>query len=213
MSPAFPIGAFSYSHGLETAIVDGRLTNATSVESWIAILLRHGSGWNDALLLAEAWRATIAGDMDAVADAAQLAAAMAQSHERHAETLNLGAAFLKAVAAGWPHERLASLAANSERIAYPVAVGAAAACHGIPLESTLAHFLNAIAGNLVSVAVRLVPLGQSDGLGIVSRIHPRLLALVGRASKATLDDLGSSAIQSDIASMRHETLYSRVFRS
>lgn len=213
MSPAFPVGAFSYSHGLETAIADGRLTDADAVADWIAILLEHGSAWNDALLLIEAWRATIAGDMDAVANAAQLAAAMAQSRERHAETVNLGAAFLKAVAAGWPHERLTTFAANNEPIAYPVAIGAAAACHGIALESTLAHFLNAFVGNLVSVAVRLVPLGQSDGLGIVARLQPRLLALAERASTATLDALGSAAIQSDIASMRHETLYSRVFRS
>lgn len=214
MSPAFPVGAFSYSHGLETAIADNRLANAATVADWIGLLLERGSGWNDAILLSEAWRAGAAMDAPRLRDLAELAEAMSPSRERRAETLDLGAAFLRSVEAGWPHDVMRGLVeAVGSRVAYPVAVGLAASTHRVPAVAALNHFLNAFAANLVSVAVRLVPLGQSDGLGIISRLQPRLLAVAERALTATLDELGSAAVQSDIASMRHETLYSRVFRS
>jgi urease accessory protein len=214
LSPAFPVGAFSYSHGLETAIADGRLPDAASLADWVGLLVERGSGWCDAVLLAEAWRAAGELNDNRLAAAADLAAAMAPSRERAMETLNLGAAFLKAVIAGWPRPALLrfndALAGES---AYPVAVGAAAAAHAIALPAVLAQFLNAFAANLISVAVRLVPLGQSDGLAVLSQLQPLVLTTADRAAASSLDDFGSAAIASDIASMRHETLYSRVFRS
>jgi urease accessory protein len=214
LSPTFPVGAFSYSHGLETAIADGRISGAAALEDWVGVLIEHGSGWCDAVLLAEAWHAASERDDARFAAVGDLAAAMAPSRERQAETINLGAAFLKAVLAGWPHELLHRLSgSDGDRLPYPVAVGAAAAAHGIPLTPTLGQFLNAFATNLISVAVRLVPLGQTDGLAALSRLQPMILATADRAAASTLDDLGSAAVSSDIASMRHETLYSRVFRS
>jgi len=212
LSPAFPVGAFSYSHGLETAITDGRIADAASLEDWVRLLVDNGSGWCDAVLLAEAWHAATERDGARLTAAAELAAAMAPSRERHAETLDLGAAFLKAVLTGWPSDLLSRLSGGGA-LAYPVAIGAATAAHGVPLAPTLAQFLNAFAANLISVAVRLVPLGQTEGLGVLSRLQPAMLATAERASSSSLDDLGSAALSSDIASMRHETLYSRVFRS
>jgi len=213
LSPGFPVGAFSYSNGLETAIADGRIADAAALEDWVRLLVDNGSGWCDAVLLAEAWRATDERDEARLAAAAELAAAMAPSRERRMETLDLGAAFVKAVLAGWPSDLRQRLAGTGDPLAYPVVVGAASAAHGIPLAPTLAQFLNAFAANLISVAVRLVPLGQTEGIGALSRLQPAILTAGERASVSTLDDLGSAALSSDIASMRHETLYSRVFRS
>jgi len=214
LSPAFPVGGFSYSHGLETAIVDGRLRAPEAVHAWIEAVLVSGSGWNDAVLLAEAHRAAERGDPDRLAAVALLGSVMSPSAERHLEASSLGAAFLKAVASGWPSAALAeAIEALAGAVPYPVAVGLAAGAHGLSLQPALALTLNGFVANLVSVAVRLVPIGQTAGLRILAGLQPRVLDMAARAATSTLDDLGSGAILSDIASMRHETLYSRVFRS
>ncbi|MHA1560017.1 MAG: urease accessory protein UreF, partial [Alphaproteobacteria bacterium] len=211
LSPAFPIGSFSYSHGLETAIVAGVIKDATTLHDWIGMTLEHGSGWCDAVFLAEAWRAGSAEDLGGLAKVAETAIAMAPAAERLLETRGLGAAFLEAVSAGWPHALLGQLAAIDPSPAYPIAVGAAAAAHNIPIDLTLAGFLYGFAANLISVAVRLVPLGQSNGLFVLSQLQPLILEMASRANHSSLDDLGSAAILSDFAAMRHETLQSRVF--
>ncbi len=182
LSPAFPIGGFSYSHGLEFVIADGTIADAAALENWIGFLVERGSGWTDAVLLAEAWRSVSAEDEARFAEVAELAAALAPSRERQMETLNLGDAFLIAVSAGWPNALTDRFKAIAGRIAYPVAVGLAAAGHGVPLKPTLAGFLNSFAGNMISVAVRLVPLGQSDGLGVLGRLQPLILAAAERAA-------------------------------
>lgn len=211
LSPAFPVGAFAYSHGLERAISDGAVATPEALVAWLADVLALGSGWNDAVIFAEAHRAAEAGDIERLRTVAELAEALAASRERHLETMAQGRAFLDAVSAVWPAPMIAALAA--EGAAYPVAVGAAAASHEIALDAALPAHLNAFVANLVSVGVRLVPIGQTAGLRIVASLHDAITATAARASAATLDDLGSAAILSDIASMRHETQYSRVFRT
>lgn len=214
LSPAFPIGGFSYSHGLETAIVSDTVVDAASLEDWVRALLTHGSGWCDALLLAEAFRAVAARDPQRLGDVGRLASAMAPSAERQRETLNLGTAFLTAVEAGWPLRLSPGMTEQAGTdLAYPVAIGVAAAARGLPLTLTLPLFLNSFAATLISVAVRLVPLGQTAGLRVLASLQPAILATAERAEAGTLDDLGSATMMSDIASMRHETLYSRIFRS
>lgn len=203
LSPAFPVGAFSYSHGLEWAVRSGEVASPDDVFGWIADSITRGSGWNDALLLAASWRA--AENSEALAAIAALAEAMSPSAERHMETMLLGEAFTRS-AAPWLDEPPAASA-------YPVAVGAAAARNGIGLDDTLAAFLHAVASNLVSAAIRLVPLGQSDGLGIIARLEPMILETTRRAVKASLDDLGSACFVADMASLHHETLEPRLFRS
>ncbi|QEL24046.1 urease accessory protein UreF [Bosea sp. F3-2] len=207
LSPAFPIGAFAYSHGLERAIHDGLIRDRSSLIEWLETLLEHGSAWNDAVLLAEAWRGTAAGE--GTDDVAELAAAMSGSRERHMETTLQGGAFIDAMAA-WSGEP----SAGGEGVtAYPVAVGVAAARHGVALEDTLIAYLHAFASNLVQACVRLVPLGQRDGVATLAALEPIILRTAQRAAVSTLDDLGSCTILADILSMNHETQYSRVFRS
>ena len=210
LSPAYPVGGYSYSHGLEWTVETGKVSDAATLGVWIEDVLAHGAGRSDAIFLAEAWRALSAGDAGALERAAELAAALAPSAERRLETMAQGTAFLAATLAAWPKPELQALAAEGREVAYPIAVGAAAAAHGLPLVETALAFAQAFAANLVSAGVRLIPIGQSDGLRVLARLEPRIVA---GALGANLDDVGGAAIAADIASMRHETQYTRLFRS
>ena len=204
LSPAFPVGAFSYSHGLETAIREGAVRDAEGLSAWIAGLIEHGSGWTDAVLFKAAHDA--AGDPIALADVVELAEALAPSLERRRESLGQGEAFLIAARA-WGPQPL------SGAVPYCTAVGAVCGAAGIALETTLTAWLHGFAANLVSVAVRAVPLGQTDGVAVIAELEPIVLGAAARAAKSSLNDLGSAAILCDIAAMRHETLGVRLFIS
>jgi len=213
LSPAYPVGGYSYSHGLEWTVEAGKVRDAATLGGWIEDVLAHGAGRSDVIFLAEAWRALAAGDMQALEQAAELAAALAPSAERRLETMAQGTAFLAATLAAWPKPELAALAADGREVAYPIAVGVAAAVHGLPLVETAQAFAQAFAANLVSAGVRLIPVGQSDGLRVLARLEPLIPRIVANALGASLDDVGGAAIAADIASMRHETQYTRLFRS
>jgi urease accessory protein len=212
LSPGFPVGAFSYSHGLEWAIDSGAVTSAEALEDWLAALLEKGGAWTDAVLFCEAHRAATTVDAGRVRAVVELGAALAPTRERHLEASAQGRAFLDSVMASWPGP-WANLLLELDALPYPVAVAAVAADHGIAVEIALPAYLNAFTANLVSVGVRLIPIGQSAGLRILSALHPLIATASTRALHSTLDDLGSAAILSDIASMRHEEQYSRVFRT
>ena len=204
LSPAFPTGAFAYSHGLEWAVETGDVRNESTLEFWLIDILSHGAGRSDAILLRHAHRA--ANDPATLAEIAELALATAPSRERHYEALAQGQAFVLA-AAPWamppvPHET-----------PYAVAVGALAGAHGIPEDAAAAGYLQAFATNLISAAVRLVPLGQNAGLRVLAALEPVILATAADTKAAELDDLGGCAFRSDLAAMRHETQYTRLFRS
>jgi len=214
LSPAFPVGAFSYSGGLEWAVEAGDVSDAVRLERWLTVVIGAGAGFCDAVLFGHAHQAARAGDDRALAEIAELAAAFAPSKERHLETTAQGAAFLAAARAAWPCAALDRLvAAWPGPYAYPVAVAAAAAGHGIAAEPALLAYLHAVAANLVSAAVRLIPLGQTDGQRVLAALEPVVTALVGRALATALDEVASSAFRADLASQRHETQYTRLFRS
>ncbi len=214
LTPCFPVGAFSYSHGLEWAIDRGTIRTTAQLGDWIGTLLRHGSGRNDAILCAAAWRAVSAADWPALRDLAELALALAPTAERHLETRQQGRAFASAIAAGWPCAAMTRLIAlTEEEIAYPIAVGTAAAGHGLALPETLGGYLHAFASTLVSVGLRLIPLGQTDGQRLLAALEPAVATTAAEAAQCDVEDLGSAALLADIASMNHETQYSRLFRS
>jgi urease accessory protein len=212
LSPAFPVGAFAYSHGLEWAVEAGDVHDARSLGGWLVDLLIFGAPRADAILFAAAFRSAESGDWSALLETNSLAVALAPSAERRLETTAQGAAFVMAARAAWDCEPLRRLA-TEEPIAYPAAVAAAAAGHGLPLEASLQAFVLALIANAVSVVVRLGPIGQTDGQKILATLLPRLRSLAREAARSTLADLGGAAFRSDIASMRHETQYSRLFRS
>ena len=202
LSPAYPVGGFSYSHGLEWAVEAGDVTDPESFGLWLRDVLADGGGRNDAILLAESWRAPDAARLRAIDD---LARALAPSRERALETEQQGAAFARTTAAIWP--------AALPDLSYPVAVGAAARAMALPLRETLLFYLQGFAGNLTSAAIRLVPLGQTEGQGALAALAPLCADLARRAETQSLDDLGGCAFLADIASMKHETQYARLFRS
>ena len=214
LSPAFPVGAFAYSHGLEWAFEAGDISGAASLDAWLADLARFGGPQLDASLFTLAFRAAAAADWPGLDEVNALAVALAGSAERRLETTAQGAAFRLAARAAWDSEPLRRVAADDgELIAYPVAVAAAAAGCGMDLGRAAEAFVIGQFANLVSAATRLGVVGQTDGLKILAGILPELAALARRATSATFDDLGGCAMRSDIAAMRHETQYSRLFRS
>jgi len=207
LSPAFPIGAFSYSGGLEQAIHDGWIADAPALAAWLQAVMTSGTGWNDAVLLAESYQSV--GDPARLLAVRELAIALAGSRERHMETTLQGEAFLSA-ASHWPHPALDGLSGTAP---YPVAVGAVAGIHRTGLRVALAAYLHAQASNSVSVAIRCGVTGQRDGVGILAALEPVIADIASRAASSTLDDLGSATVMADIASLKHETLHSRLFRS
>ena len=214
LSPAYPVGAFSYSGGLEWAVEAGDVGDAESLRGWLAVVLAHGSGFCDAVFLACAHRAASAGDDAGLRAVAELAAAFAPSKERHLETTAQGRAFLEATRAAWPCavlERFATLWAGP--VAYPVAVAVAATGHGIAAEASLIAYLQSIAANLVSAGMRLVPLGQSDGQRVLAALEGVVADTAARACATPLDEVGGAAFRADLAGLRHETQYTRLFRS
>ncbi|MDB5570191.1 MAG: urease accessory protein UreF [Hyphomicrobiales bacterium] len=212
LSPAYPVGAFAYSHGLEWAIEAGDVRDGASLAAWLGALVQYGSGRNDAILFACAWRAVNeSGDL---ASLAELAVALSPSQERRLESVQQGAAFLAATRAAWPCARLDDVIAQvGAHTAYAVCFGASAAAHGLPLRPALEGFVAAFGASLVSAAVRLSVIGQTEGQAIVARLAPLASAAAAHAQDAGPDDLGGCALRADLASIHHETQYSRLFRS
>jgi len=198
MSPAFPTGAYAYSHGLEWAIEDHQVKSKLDVEAWITDLLTRGSGWNDAVLFAAECRDENVNEM---------ALALCSSRERYLETTQLGAAFQIAAST------FCIVAKSEAETAYPVITARACKAMKIDPSHALLAFLQGFSNALISVAVRLVPLGQTSGLELMRDLMPVISTVAQRAQNSTLEDLGSCALMSDIAAMKHETQYSRIFRS
>lgn len=214
LSPAYPVGAFSYSGGIEQAVERGDIKDAASLKCWLATIITAGSGFCDAVFLTHAHRAAAAQDNAALRAVAELAAAFAPSKERHLETTAQGRAFIEATRAAWPCAALDRLAAAWDgAVAYPVAVGVTAGGHGIPVEAALPAYLHAIAANLISAGVRLIPLGQTEGQRLLAAFEPIVAATATRAFGTPLDQVGSATFRADIAGMLHETQYTRLFRS
>jgi urease accessory protein len=214
LSPSFPVGAFSYSSGIEWAVEAGDIVDAASLREWLAAMLTDGPGFCDGVFVAQAHRAAASGDQAALRDIAELAAAFVPSRERQLETSSQGNAFIAIARSAWNCDGLDQMiAACDGATVYPVAVGIVSAAHAIPLAPTVHAFLHALVSNWISAGARLVPLGQTDSQRVLAALEPVVAATGARVLKASLDDLGSATFRVDIAGMRHETQYTRLFRS
>jgi urease accessory protein len=214
LSPSFPVGGFSYSSGIEWAVDAGDITDAASLQNWLGAMLADGAGFCDGVFLAQAHRAAELGDEAALRDIAELAAAFVPSRERQLETSAQGRAFIEIARGAWNCDGLEAMVAHCDgAIVYPVAVGLVSAAHAIRLPPTLHAFLHALTSNWVSAASRLVPLGQTDCQRVLAALEPVVSVTARRAIAARLDDLGSATFRADLASLRHETQYTRLFRS
>jgi urease accessory protein len=214
LSPAFPVGAFSYSSGIEWAVEAGDITDAASLRDWLASMLADGAGFCDGIFLAEAYRAATSADAVSLRDIAELAAAFVPSRERHLETSAQGRAFIDIIRSAWNCDGLDQMVSACDgAIVYPVAVGLVSAAHAIPLQPTMHAFLHAVVSNWISAGARLVPLGQTDCQRVLAQLEPTVVSTGKRALEASLEDLGSATFRADLAGMRHETQYTRLFRS
>ena len=213
-SPGFPVGAFAYSHGLEKAVEFGWVHDRATLQEWLADLVALGSLRNDLILLAAAWGAVTRGDDAALAEAAGLSVAFQPSAERHLETTQQGRSFLVQIESAWPCAAIQRhRSATSGAIGYPVAAGVAAAGHGVSRAAVLSAYGLAFIGNLTAAAIRLSVVGQSDAQRIIASLLPGIELAANFAATATLDDLGGATFRSDVASLAHETQYTRLFRS
>jgi urease accessory protein len=214
LSPSFPVGAFSYSSGIEWAVEAGDISDAASLTDWLSAMLADGSGFCDALFLTKTHQAVEGSDHATLRDIAELAAAFVPSRERQLETASQGRAFIEIARAAWSCEAMEhTLAQGSGNLVYPVAVGLVSAAHDIPLLPTLHAFLHALISNWISAAARLIPLGQTDAQRVLVALEAAVSETARRAMTSSLDDLGSATFRADLASLRHETQYTRLFRS
>jgi urease accessory protein len=214
LSPAFPVGAFSYSSGIEWAVEAGDIVDAASLRDWLASVLADGPGFCDGVFLAQSHRAASSRDHAALRDIAELAAAFVPSRERQLETSSQGRAFIDIARSAWNCDGLDQMISGcGGSIVYPVAVGLVSAAHAIPLAPTMHAFFHALTSNWISAGARLVPLGQTDSQRVLALLEPVVVSTGNRALNASLDDLGSASFRADLAGMRHETQYTRLFRS
>ncbi|MFI5012165.1 MAG: urease accessory protein UreF [Hyphomicrobiales bacterium] len=213
LSPSFPVGAFAYSHGLEQAVETGDVHDPSTLISWLEDLMEHGAIRTDLILASCAARALSARDMVRFEEVAELALALSPSRERRLETTQQGRSYMETLRAAWPSPILDEVFAASTEIAYPIAFGASVVAHRLPLRASLAAFALQFSANLVSAVVRLGMVGQTDGQKVIASLAKAARRQAAFAARASLDDLGAAAFRSDIMSLRHETQYSRLFRS
>jgi urease accessory protein len=215
LSPAYPIGAFSYSHGVETAVEEGFIKDRVGLVAWLESVLLGGTGAVDGALFVVAWRAATAADWRAFDAIAERATAWRGTSEMALESRQQGGSFLSITRNAWPHPALdAAHERLAGKLALPVAVALASAAHGIALEQALGGYLHAFTANLISAALRTVPLGQSDGQLALAALETAVDAATRRAIVAdSLDDVGTSTPLLDWCSLKHETQYTRLFRS
>jgi len=217
LSPAFPIGSYSFSHGIEWAVEAGHVHDRGSLVEWLDADMRYGSGRNEAILLREAWRHTSDPSRKKLLRVAELASALRGTSELALESSRQAAACLATLREVWPDRALDWLAqVLSEYKLQPalsVVLGIRAARQGIPARLALTAFLNSHVANLATAGVRLIPLGQTDGQLVIAALEHALLALAAEAEAGTIEDLGSAALMVDFASTWHETQYTRLFRS
>jgi urease accessory protein len=214
LSPSFPTGAFSYSHGLEAAAEGGAVRDRASLEAWIGAIVMQGSGRIDADILCRAYRAALAGDAPALDAANHRGVAYRASAELALEASQQGGAFLQTCVAAWPEPFLQEWALRErEGVCHSAAFGAAAARAGIALDDALIGYLQAFAANLMSAGLRLGLIGQTDGQRILAALEPAIADAAAATPARDPADFGAAGFAADLASMAHETQYSRLFRS
>lgn len=218
-SPSFPVGAYAYSHGVEYAVEIGLVTDRESLQDWIKDIVSFGSGRVDASLFCEAYRAAISTDdaFDRLIEITELSSALQATSELARESVSQGAAFLSTATSVWPSERLQAIddlmKHNDLKLSHAVAVGIVSALNDLPLEASLTAYLHSFVANLVSAGVRLLPLGQTDGQRAIAALEPTIIAATREAMTRDFEDIGSATPIVDWTSTKHETQYTRLFRS
>jgi urease accessory protein len=210
LSPSYPVGCYAYSHALEWAVEAGDVSDETTLVAWLTDLLTLGLGRNDAILLSHAYRAVEQGHRRDLETVNELALALSPSAELYLETSQQGRSFLDATLAAWPSPHLPPLEGD---VAFPVAIGMAAAAHGVPLPITSQAYLFGLVQTLVSAAIRLAPIGQTAGIRVSAALAGTAQDIAHQGMSLTLDNIGGSTFRADLGSFHHENQYTRLFRS
>lgn len=217
LSPSFPTGSYSYSHGIEWAVEAGDIHDCKSLVDWLEADLCYGSGRNEAIFFIEAWRSATDNNCERLLETAELAAAFRSTSEFALETSQQATACLATLRRVWPDPFLEILSESLAQLrlapVLSVVLGVRTARQGIPATLALPAFLQSYLANLVTAGVRLIPLGQTDGQLTIAELEPAVLAMAAQAEEATIRDLGSAAFMVDLSSESHETQYTRLFRS
>ncbi len=217
LSPSFPVGAYTYSHGVEYAVEVGLVKDDVSLTAWLKTVLLYGAAQTDAVLFARGYEAAGAEEAEQLWTLFELADAMRGSKEMALESSAQGAAFWQMLMKVWPDERLLPwqqrLQQEQRKPAYPLAVALAAAYSYIPLEAALNAYLHATAVNLISAGVRLVPLGQTAGQMTTAALEEVILNAANKALNTDINNIGAATPMVDWTSISHETQYTRLFRS
>jgi urease accessory protein len=210
LSPSYPVGCYAYSHTLEWAVEAGDVIDEATLAAWLTDLLTLGFGRNDAILLSHAYRAAEQGHRGDLETINELALALSPSAELYLETSQQGRSFLDATLAAWPSPRLPRLEGD---VAFPVAIGMAAAAHDVPLPMTSQAYLFGLVQTLVSAAIRLAPIGQTAGIRVSAALAGTAQDIARQGMSLALDDIGGSTFRADLGSFHHENQYTRLFRS
>lgn len=217
ISPSLPIGAFTYSQGMEWAVECGWIKDADDVYVWLDGLLESSVGALELPVLARLYHASQQQDHNAFSHWADTLLAWRETSELRAEECQRGQALTMVLdklpdAAGWPELQETQW---RDALAQTQLAGFALACARwhVDLEQALNGYLWSWLENMVIVAVKLIPLGQSDGQRVLYRFSDQLAAITKQAMGLADDDIGSSSPAMAIASSLHETQYCRLFRS
>jgi urease accessory protein len=213
-SPALPIGAYSYSQGLEWMIDSGAIPDAAAVQRWIGDVLECVVADGEVAVLARLINACERGDRPAFAQWSAWHRASRESRELRAETEQMGASLVKLASdLGMLDDASVALAASVAPITLPGAFALACNALGIRADAALAGYTMSWLENQVLVAIKVLPLGQVAGQKMLLALSARIPAVVARASTIGDDDVASFAPGVALASARHEAQYSRLFRS
>ncbi|NJL19861.1 MAG: urease accessory protein UreF [Leptolyngbyaceae cyanobacterium SM1_3_5] len=210
-SPALPVGAFSYSEGLETLVQSGTIANADRLQDWLIQELRYGQIRLEAAVMLRIYEASLV-------DSANLSrwnhwlSAVRDSEELREQSWQMGRSLARLLIDLSPSAK-PLLAACGEPCNYAAAFGIAAATWRIDRHTATLGYLHSWAANLVSAAVRLIPLGQTAGQRSMLDLHPQIQQATEQILNLPDTDLIACGWGLSIASMNHETLYSRLFRS
>jgi urease accessory protein len=211
-SPALPVGAYSYSEGLETLIDTGTIENKQSLKHWLEQELRYGAIRLEAAVMVRAYNSAKLGDIEALSYWNNWLSAARETEELRSSSWQMGRSLIRLLLELQPQlAQSANVVGNPCN--YAIAFGIAAAHWQIDLSAAILGYLHSWTTNLITAGVKLIPIGQTAGQQLLLEIHANLSSAAQEILALEDDDLNSCGWGLSLASMAHETQYTRLFRS